>query len=122
MEFGVVFGTSALLCAFASLALSYRTLQMASRSAPEQLVREVGQLRAEAAGVRGEVQEIQARLTSWRIEIENVLESVEGTLELVERKRRSTAASASKIDNGAGQVDQMDTYQLEQLARGKGLL
>jgi len=99
-------------------------MQFAERSAPEQLVKQVGALRVEVASLEGSIQAIEQRVTSWRVEIENVLESVENVLETVERKRRSTAAAASKIGANGPQNDptQMTMHELEMLARGRGLL
>jgi len=106
-----------------SLWFSIFAARLASRSAPDELVRNVGALRVEVATLRGEMEEHRARLISWRSEVEAVLESVENVLESVERKRRSTAASASKLKPPEEQpTDYTDRYQLEQLARNKGLI
>jgi len=100
--------------------------RLASRSAPEELVKHVGALRVEVQQCRGEMDEYRARVVSWRAELEAVLESVETVLSQVERKRRSTAASASKIaaqdGNGVDPVLEMDHAQLEKLARERGLM
>lgn len=122
MEFATFFGGLAIVIACSSLVVGYRVLQFAQRSAPEELVKQIGALRVEVAGLTGQIQGVEGRVTSWRVEIENVLESVENVLETVERKRRSTAASASKINAAPNDVSQMDLRGLEQIARSRGLL
>jgi len=113
------------LCTAAVAALySLAAWRLASRSAPDELVRHVGALRVEVKECRGEMDEYKARVVSWRAELEAVLESVETVLSQVERKRRSTAASASKIAQADGpdqNVMTMDHNELEKLARERGL-
>jgi len=61
------------------------------------------------------------RLTAWRQEMEALYESVETTLEAVEKKRRSTAASASRIAAANGQEESGDDLEsLRRMARQQG--
>ena len=125
LDLAITIAAVAGLCTAAVAALySLAAWRLASRSAPEELVKHVGALRVEVHECRGEMDEYKARIVSWRAELEAVLESVETVLSQVERKRRSTAASASKI-SGDGTLDQnpmtMDHSQLEKLARERGL-
>jgi hypothetical protein len=61
------------------------------------------------------------RLTAWRQEMEALYESVETTLEAVEKKRRSTAASASRIAAANGQEEGgSDIESIRRQARSQG--
>ena len=119
----LVISITGLCGAVLAVVFSLASWRLASRSAPEELIRAVGALRVEVHECRGEMDEYKSRIVSWRAELEAVLESVETVLSQVERKRRSTAASASKLQQQADPADpmQMDHRQLEQLARERGL-
>jgi len=121
----LILSISGLVVAAAAGLLSSATWRLAARSAPDQLVRQVGALRVEVKECRDEMHEYRARVVSWRAELEAVLESVETVLSQIERKRRSTTAAAAKLDqnNGpqGGDPMTMDHAQLEKLARERGL-
>lgn len=56
-----------------------------------------------------------AKMVAWREDIEGVLEAVESTLDRVETKRRSAAASASRIAGAQGQAATFDPNNREHL-------
>lgn len=103
---------------------SVASLRTAQRSVPEEMVKHIGALRVEVAACSGHMDEYAAKIVGWRAHMEAVLEDVENVLESVERKRRSTAASASKIDRQQAPDDamSMNMRDLEQLARQRGLM
>ncbi len=101
------------------------SLRTAQRSVPEEMVKHIGALRVETAETSGKMDEYASKIIGWRAELENVLEQVEGVLESVERKRKSTAAAASRVGNSGPAEDdpsRMSIGQLEQLARSRGLM
>lgn len=104
---------------------SVASLRTTQRSVPEELVKHIGALRVEVAQCSGNMDEYAAKIIGWRSEMQNVLEQVENVLDSVERKRRATAASASRLDRAQVQADdplQMGHAELEQLARSRGLM
>jgi len=125
-------------CALSAIAvgLSWRSASRAARSAPNLLLseqkvirdhvqalsRDLDAFKVEAGGT---LDSHRTKMLAWREDIEAVLESVEDALERTERKRRSTAASASRIEraNGAGDQapDMTDLDQIKAVARARGI-
>jgi hypothetical protein len=85
-------------------------------------------VRADAELARTLAEKVRADWTRTLIEIDGLRESIEGTLEATERKRRSAAAAASKVKaaNDAppqqNVIDLRDPAQLREIARSRGLL
>lgn len=124
MEFGLI---AVGLLAGAALAVSIRTAAYSARSLPQQLTEAVGECRIEVVDQRQALTGVEAKVASWRVEIENLLDQVDASLELTERKRRSMATSASKIATAearaAEQVSPLTQRQtLEAEARRQGLI
>lgn len=103
----------------ASLACSVWAVTRSVPSRTQAAVREIGEA----------VQGIEAAWRTERAHLASYLEQVEGLLESVERKRKSTAASASKLAGGNGEEPSFANSTPEQIrdyftrvARSRGLL
>lgn len=119
--FSIFFSLAALACGIVAL-------RSARDSAPAQLLAEMAQLKAAYTEVREAVQNFEQTRVAFRIEIDSLIESVEGVLDQVERKRRSIAASAAKIaaanpaeETAAPEMDLTTRRGVELRARQTGL-
>ncbi len=74
-----------------------------SRSLPVQIVRDQAETRRQLQAVHDTQESHLAKLVTWREDMEGIFEAVESTLDRVETKRRSAAASASRIARANGQ-------------------
>lgn len=72
--------------------------QKAVRSHVEGLTRELADFKIETTTA---LDGHRTRMMSWREDIDALLDTVEDTLDRTERKRRSSAASASKLERAA---------------------
>jgi len=115
------------------LVVSIRTAVFAARSLPQQQIEALLAAQNEVAQQRVELTAVQSKVASWRVEIENLLDQVDASLEITERKRRSMASSASRVkaaeERAAAAVpaapvaDALTERQLlEQRARAQGLI
>lgn len=126
MELAItITGAGAALAALVVASLSWR---VCNRSIATQIVRQLNEMR-EAVTLFGDDMEKQSiRVTGWKTELEAVLESVETVLSQVERKRRSTAASESRMnppevtEPAIQDVSQLSISQLEARARQSGMM
>jgi len=100
----IAIGATALL-GLVSVALSLKVAKLCMRSIPQAHTEALGACRTEFAQLRNEFYDIQQKVGSWRIELENLMEAVEGSLELAERKRKSMATSASKLAAAQAQAE-----------------
>jgi len=109
----------ALAGSLAALAGSLYAVTRSTNARTQRIAREC----AEAVG------EIEAAWRTERAALAKYLEEVEGLLESVERKRKSTAASASRLNQGNGAEPDLTNATPEQIrehytrvARQRGLL
>jgi len=68
-------------------------------STPQALVIRLKETQAMLDATQAALEAQNGRLTSWRQEMEALYEAVEGTMEAVEKKRRQTAAAASRMNS-----------------------
>jgi len=114
--------------AVVALAVSLRVQFYAARSLPQRQVQLVDDCVAEVTRQAAALAAVETKVAGWRVEIENLLTQVDDSLELTERKRRSTAASAAKLARAAeqqpgnGQSLLTERQQVEARARQQGLL
>ena len=108
----------ALAVGLIALTVSCRAAFLATRSAPENLRLVVASLTAEVRELASISEGRDGKMVAWRAEIEGVMDGVEATLESTERKRRQTAASASRLGRNGDQAPP----NWEAIARERGLL
>ena len=107
--------------------LSFVCFRAVSRSLPVQIVRDLSQTRAEIQAVHDTQESHLAKLVTWREDMEGIFEAVESTLDRVETKRRSAAASASRTaratggNGGAPEFDPTTRQHLIARAREMGI-
>lgn len=89
-----------LACTFSVALSSASLLWCALFSGPASLRKLVDTLGLEIASVVRRIDTVEAGFIAHRAEISGIAEAIEGTLESVERKRRQTAAAASRINGG----------------------
>lgn len=127
----------AVLVALGSLLVAVAALQktrdLVRKSAPAHLASEQAVVRKHVEGMTRDLESFKLEITgtldgyrskmlSWREDIEGVLESVEDALQRTERKRRSTAASASRMANSNPMPEAADlTSQAGLRARARQL-
>jgi len=93
------------------------TAWLVRRSMPATLEFRQKRIEAISAELASKVGEIVDERAVWKLQGERLAEEVEGFLGQIERKRASTAASASRIDKGgAAQVKPADLSRADQLA------
>jgi len=112
--------------AVVAAALSYVCFRAVSRSLPVQIIRDQSETRAQVQAVHDTQESHLAKLVTWREDMEGIFEAVESTLDRVETKRRSAAASASRIAraNGEGAQPEFDPSNRQHLiarARAMGI-
>ena len=81
--------------------LTAGTVWLMVRSMPASLEARQKRIEAISAQLASKVGEIVDERAAWRLQGERLAEEVEGYLGQIERKRASTAASASRIAGGA---------------------
>ncbi len=108
------------LAALAAVALSAVCYVQVRRSIPVAIVEAQKRAQAQLQDVLDRQESHGIKLVTWREDLENLLESVEGTLASVEKKRRSAAASASKIAGDAPEFDPANIDHLRARARAMG--
>jgi len=111
---------TAILAAFAAY-YARRCALYAVACEPIQLRKVVEALGERISGCEATVSDAQSNATLWRAEMTALADSVDTNLDRVERKRRSAAASASRMAS----MEQGDPNSLEALtakARGAGML
>jgi len=106
--------------------VSYVCYRAVSRSLPIQIGRDQAAIRATLQEVLDTQERHLAKLVTWREDMEGLLEAVESTLDRVETKRRSAAASASRVKsaenaNGETTFDPTNRQHLIQRARDLGI-
>lgn len=111
--------SASLLISLLALGLSFAAARLAGRSVPEQLTKGFEQLASRVAAAEQTVEAQRSQLLAARQEIDGVLEAIEDTLERVERKRRSAAASASRA-NGPAEEPLDPREALRQQVRAAG--
>jgi len=119
------FIAGAVVISLGSVVLTLRVAKFAARSLPQAHIDALNACRTEVAQLRTAYEDIATRVTSWKVELENLLEQVDASLELTERKRRSLASSASKIkaaEDLPTAPPVMNRQELEREARARGLL
>ncbi len=92
--------------------------QKVVRTHVEALTRDLADFKVE---IQGTLDGHRTKLIAWREDIEALLDAVEDTLDRTERKRRSAAASASKIKANGETEDLTDIQSLRARARAMGL-
>lgn len=110
----------ALLSSIAAALVAGAAWKAALASAPAQLSRAVSEMRqsVEQYALADEGRDV--RMVAWRAELEAVLETVENLVETTERKRRQTAAAASRLEKGENGVA-TDYDSVVSRFRGMGL-
>jgi len=117
--------------AFVSISASVGALFNSLRATPQSLLKHITNLQEHVGVLSGEMDAHSIRVASWKTELETLLEANEGVLDSVERKRRSIAASVSKLPQLPGQngeppatpnVSDMTVRELEHYARSRGML
>lgn len=83
----------------------------AQSSSPAQLVRQMQLLADRVAEFADRDEGRDSKLLAWRADMEAVLEQVENLVETTERKRRQTAAAASKLDRDSGATNGATDYE-----------
>jgi len=116
-----------LVAGLVAIALSVGALFMASRATPQSLLKHIQNLQEHVGVLSGEMEAHAIRVASWKTELESLLEANEGVLDSVERKRRSIAASLSKMTPAQPaeqpvDVQNLDLQALEVYARNRGML
>lgn len=89
------------------------------QSAPVRLVASHQSIVTELGEVRAQVEAMRVAWTKYRAELEGVLEAVEDTLEVTERKRRRAVSAAAKLPDPDQQVD--DLVAMRRRARAAGV-
>ena len=89
-------------------------------STPQALQIRLKEVQAMLDATQAALEAQNGRLTSWRQEMEALYEAVEGTMEVVEKKRRQTAAAASRVNQAQNGVDPNSTESLVAQARQAG--
>jgi len=112
------FSIVSLVVSAAALVLSYAAARLAGRSAPELLTKGFQSLAERVTAAEQTVEAQRAQLLAARQEIDGVLEAIEDTLERVERKRRSAAASASRANGVAEPEDPREALRQQVRAAG----
>ena len=77
-------------------------LVLARKSLPRSLQMELSRAKEECAEAVAVVRKIEAQVTSWRAELEGLIEESASQFERVERKRASAAAAASRAERARG--------------------
>ena len=106
-------------------------LVLARKSLPRALKIELDVAKAECAEAVARVRAIEAQVSSWRAEIEGLIEESANQFERVERKRASAAAAASRAEKARGNGSSMAypeggtrderIQRIRETARSKGL-
>jgi multidrug resistance efflux pump len=132
-EFWTTFGAVGLALLVTCTVLNLlAALVLARKSLPRSLEIELDRAKAECAEAVAVVRKIEAQVTTWRAELEGLIEESASQFERLERKRASAAAAASRAERGrgngsdttypaAGTRDERIKWIREQ-ARQKGLL
>ena len=102
----LLFSLGACAIAIVSVLYARSAVTVAARSAPNALTRGFEDLGDRVRAAETNLEGVTSKLTSWRVEIENVLDAVEGTLDQVEKKRRSAAAAVARADRANGEPGQ----------------
>ena len=101
-----------LACTVLATGLAGLCLLAVRRSLPQEILNRCAEVEAQCVAVLDAQERAAARMVTWREDVEGLFEAVESTLNRVERKRRSAAASASKIAQGHGQGNGEDVLTL----------
>jgi hypothetical protein len=112
----------AVVLAGVASAFAYQATAYTRQSVPKRIVDGVEDLKRRVLAAEEIVALHETRSIQWRQQMDGILEAVEDALERVERKRRSTAAAASKIkaQNG-GEAPQSLEAEIARRAREQGL-
>jgi hypothetical protein len=89
-------------------------------STPQALQIRLKEVQAMLDATQAALEAQNGRLTSWRQEMEALYEAVEGTMEVVEKKRRQTAAAASRMNPATNGEDPNAPSSLVAQARAAG--
>jgi len=92
------------------------------RSAPATLERRQKRVESTCVELGGQLDEISAQRAAWKAQGEALTTEVETYFDRIERKRASTAASASKISAGSAPVNVNSLPREQQLAWARGRL
>lgn len=93
----LIFSVCSMALALGGLLIGARAFVLTRRSAPNQIMSALQELSERVIAAEDNLRSHDARAMQWRTEMDGLIESAEDVLDRVERKRRSTAASASKI-------------------------
>ncbi len=100
--------TLSLIASAAALLVAVGAVALVRRSLPNELIQGQADLTTRVLAAEANLEGHGSRLLAWREEIEAVLDAVDTTLERTERKRRSIAASAAKLNGGQAAADDLD--------------
>jgi len=109
-----------ILFSAAAVALALACYAKVRTSLPVQLLANQKAAAGQLAEVLDRQESHSVKMVTWREDLEALLESVEGTLASVEKKRKSIAASASKLDNPNLTFDPTNLDHLRARARAMG--
>ena len=111
-----------------ALGVALYSLYHSSRSTPSKMIHRVNNLNEAVEFVTAEMEKHSIRVSGWKGELETDLDNVETVLSQVERKRKSIAASESRMNGTpvAAPVEvnpaQLTSQELERYARARGLM
>lgn len=90
-------------------------------SVPQALTIRLKETQAMLDATQAALEAQNGRLTSWRQEMEALYDAVEATMEQTEKKRRQTAAAASRMnaqENGGPDPNSLDSLTAQARAAG----
>lgn len=112
-----------IVLALVALLASARTYALARASVPNQVVLALRGLEERVVAAETNLEGHDRRALEWRTEMDGILEAAETVLDRVERKRRVTAAHASKLKQHEAQGPAPDSdAELHMRARAQGLM
>jgi hypothetical protein len=92
----------AIVTAVVALGAAGRAIAISRASVPTQVIRALDTIRDRIDAAEANLAAHDARALQWRTEMEGLIEAAETVLDRVERKRRSAAAAAAKINAAQG--------------------
>lgn len=113
-----------------AFAIALYAAAISQRSTPSKMLHRIANLNEVVEFLTAEMEKHAIRITGWKGEMETVLDNVDNVLGQVERKRKSIAATESRMNGGnavpaqAAEVNPqtLNAQELERYARARGML
>lgn len=94
----LILSSAAALLSLVAFWYAYQAARHSALSVPSRCLKAVEDLGQRVLTAEENVGLQQTRMTTWRTEMDAMLEAVDGQLDRIERKRKSAAASAAKLE------------------------